>query len=157
MKFGVRNCLEQILFWNVTTSNIQISINDRCNWLFHQSPSLWPTSCPLPHESGRGKMGKSERNPDAFTLYFAGTASIHFHKALSFVNMMSPSISVFFYPVSPPIDWNKIISVFGKNQPICVLCFRRARNQIRYSFSVHSLSGELREMKGTDFWGDIPR
>ena len=67
-----------------------------------------------PDESGRGKMGKS----DAFTLCFAGTASIHFHKALSFVNMLSSSISVYFSSLAPPIDWKKITSVFAKDEPI---------------------------------------
>ena len=74
--------------------------------------------------SQAGQKGEiwRRKNPDAFTLwggnlkeilmhsrfYFAGTASIHFHNALSFVNMMSPAISVYFQLNSLGLTWRSL-------------------------------------------------
>ena len=55
-----------------------------------------PYDRPLPHESGRAGGGNLKEILMHSRFYFAGTASIHFHNALSFVNMMSPAISVYF-------------------------------------------------------------
>ena len=86
-------------------------------WHMYKSPSPWPAPSPV---SQPGQKGKSERNPDAFTLYFyfARTASIHFLKAQLCQHDVTISISIYFQLNSPWIDSKKIILSFAKDQPI---------------------------------------